>query len=84
MLGISQIILTEAALGFALQLTVVNLSILNVVISICILIFAGAGRREPLRQLKEARSVITGLLNLLRGNRILSIIFFLFQYIQLI
>ncbi len=76
-LGISQIILTEAALGFALQLTVVNLSILNVVISICILIFAGAGRREPLRQLKEARSVITGLLNLLRGNRILSIIFFL-------
>lgn len=50
-LGVSQIILTEVALAFPLQLTSLNLLLLNLAVSTCLVLLAGCSRREILRQL---------------------------------
>lgn len=76
-LGVSQIILTEIALGFALRLTSLNLSIFNIVVSTCILILAGIHRKELLSLFKEVGSSLTTLFNLVLRHRVLSIILFL-------
>lgn len=54
-LGVSQIILTEVALAFPLKLTSLNLLLLNVAVSTCLVLLAGPSRREVLRQMSEAR-----------------------------
>jgi len=63
-LGVSQIIFTEIALGFALRLTSLNLSIFNIVVSTCILILAGIHRKELLSLFKEVGSSLATLFNL--------------------
>ena len=73
-LGISQIILTEVALGFALQLVSLHLFLLNIVVSTGILIFAGISREELLKQFKEAGKSLADFFNLVFRHKILSII----------
>ena len=76
-LGISQIIITEVSLGFALKLTSFNLLLLNIAVSTCILIFAGISRKELIKQFRELKRSLASFLNLVSGHKILLIIFVL-------
>ena len=76
-LGISQIILTEVALGFAFRLGSLNLFLLNMAVSTGILIYAGISRKDLAKQLKEARNTFASFFALVFRHRILSIIFIL-------
>jgi len=76
-LAISQIILTEMVLGFALQLNSLNLLILNLVISTCIMVVSGVRRNEIARQFGEAKHNIVSFLRLVVGNKLLLLLFIL-------
>lgn len=76
-LGVSQIIITEIILGFALQLVSLNLLLFNIVISTCVLMFAGISHRELHKQFKEVRSNIANLFSVIFRHKIISIIFIL-------
>ena len=76
-LGVSQIIITGIILGFALQLVSLNLLLFNIVISTCVLMFAGVSYQEIRRQFKEVRSNVANLFNLIFKHKIISIIFIL-------
>jgi len=69
-LGVSQIILTEVALAFPLKLTSLNLLLLNVAVSTCLVLLAGFSRREVVRQLREARDTVVGFFKLALKHKI--------------
>jgi hypothetical protein len=75
--GISQILITEIVLGFALQLVSLNLFLLNLGISTLILVLAGISRQEISRQLKEIREKIAALFTTLLRHKILALLFIL-------
>lgn len=73
-LGISQIILTEVVLGFALQLVSLHLFLLNIAVSTSILIFAGIRREQLLTQFREAGRSLANFFSLVFEHKVLSII----------
>ena len=76
-LGVSQIIITGIILGFTLQLVSLNLLLFNIVISTCVLMFAGISYQEIHKQFKEVKSSVANLFNLVFRHKIISIIFIL-------
>jgi len=81
-LAISQIILTEMTLGFALKLNTPNLLIINLLISSCIPVVSGVRREEIASQFREVKYNISNFLRLVIRNKILLSVFIL-AFLQL-
>jgi hypothetical protein len=77
-LVVSQITVTEIVLGLFMELSAINLTLLNIVLSTSIFIFTGVSRKDIIAQLEEIKFNFAQLFRTLLRNRILFLIFILF------